>query len=88
MNLKGGTLIPPIHATINESTERKPMTTATLTLIGATLAAVAETDPRGISEDIRTMHKTDLGAEILRLIVRDDLGGAANVIANALWVNL
>jgi hypothetical protein len=63
-------------------------TTTTLTLIGATLAAVAETDPRGISEDIRTMHKTDLGAEILRLIVRDDLGGAANVIANALWVNL
>ena len=63
-------------------------TTATLTLIGATLASVAEVEPIRIAEDIRTMHKTDLGAEILRLIVRDDLGGAANVIANALWVNL
>ena len=85
----GGTPIPPIHATINEVHHPRPMpTTATLTLIGATLAATAEVEPTLIAEDIRTMHKTDLGAEILRLIVRDDLGGAANVIANALWVNL
>ncbi len=34
------------------------------------------------------MHKTPQGAETLRLIVRDDVAGAANVIANALWNGL
>jgi hypothetical protein len=60
----------------------------TLTLIGGVLAAVAEVEPARTAEDIRTLHQTPEGAEMLRLIVRDDLGGAANVIANALWVNL
>jgi hypothetical protein len=60
----------------------------TLTLIGGVLAAVAEVEPTRTANDIRAMHSTAEGAEILRLIVRDDLGGAANVIANALWDNL
>jgi hypothetical protein len=60
----------------------------TLTLIGGVLAAVAEVEPTRTAEDIRTLDQTPEGAEMLRLIVRDDLGGAANVIANALWVNL
>jgi hypothetical protein len=60
----------------------------TLTLIGGVLAAVAEVEPTRTAEDIRALHQTTDGAEILRLIVRDDLGGAANVIANALWTNL
>jgi hypothetical protein len=60
----------------------------TLTLIGGVLAAVAEVEPTRTADDIRTLHQTPEGAEMLRLIVRDDLGGAANVIANALWVNL
>jgi hypothetical protein len=34
------------------------------------------------------MHSTPEGAEMLRLIVRDDLGGAAAIIAAALWDNL
>jgi len=55
----------------------------TLTLIGASIRA-AGTDPR-TADNIRQMHSTPAGAEILRLIVRDDLGGAANIIANALW---
>jgi hypothetical protein len=60
----------------------------TLTLIGGVLAALAKVEPTRTAEDIRTLHQTPEGAEILRLIVRDDLGGAANAIANALWVNL
>ena len=57
---------------------------STLTAIGETIAEAAS-DPR-TAENIRTMHSTGEGAEILRLIVRDNLGGAADVIANALWV--
>jgi hypothetical protein len=37
---------------------------------------------------IRQMHSTPEGAEVLRLIVRDNLQGAADKIANALWSNL
>jgi hypothetical protein len=39
------------------------------------------------AENIVKMHQTPEGAEILRLIVRDDLGGAASTIAAALWHN-
>ena len=62
------------------------ITTAALTMIGESIRESAA-DPR-TAENIRTMHQTSEGAEILRLIVRDDLGGAAAVIANALWSNL
>jgi hypothetical protein len=34
------------------------------------------------------MHSLDGGDEILRHIVRDDIGGAGDKISNALWVNL
>jgi len=54
-----------------------------LTLIGAIIREAGAT-ARTV-DNIRQMHSTPAGAEILRLIVRDDLGGAANIIANALW---
>jgi hypothetical protein len=62
------------------------ITTTALTMIGDSIRESA-TDPR-TAENIRTMHQTAEGAEILRLIVRDDLGGAADVIANALLAKL
>jgi hypothetical protein len=34
---------------------------------------------------ILDMHKTEEGCEALRLIVRDNVGGASELIANALW---
>jgi len=34
---------------------------------------------------ILAMHDTEDGAEALRRIVRDDIGGAGDLIANALW---
>jgi len=37
---------------------------------------------------IRNLDSKDGGSEILRLIVRDDLAGAADKITSALWVNL
>ena len=37
---------------------------------------------------IREVHSTPEGAEVLRLIVRDNLAGAADKIANAIWANL
>jgi hypothetical protein len=46
----------------------------------------SSTDPR-TAGNIRTMHGTEIGQEVLRLIVRDDIGGAASIIANALWVD-
>ena len=61
---------------------------ANLIMIGATIAAAAEVEPARTAANVNLMHRTEQGAEILRLIVRDDLGGAANAIANALWVNL
>ena len=53
-----------------------------LTVLGQMITEAAE-DPR-TAANIREMHSTDEGAEMLRLIVRDDLGGAATTIANAL----
>ena len=37
---------------------------------------------------IREVHSTSEGAEMLRLIVRDNLAGAADKIANALLAKL
>jgi hypothetical protein len=54
-------------------------------MIGDTIRESAA-DPR-TADNIRTMHQTGQGAEILRLIIRDDLGGAADVISAALWPN-
>jgi cell division FtsZ-interacting protein ZapD len=61
------------------------ISTTALTMIGDVIRESAA-DPR-TAENIRTIHQTAEGAEILRLIVRDDLGGAADTIADALWVN-
>jgi hypothetical protein len=38
--------------------------------------------------NIQEMHKTQEGAETLRLIVRDNIAGAGDIIANALWNQL
>jgi len=37
---------------------------------------------------IREFHASAEGAEMLRLIVRDDLAGTADKITNALWAKL
>ena len=34
---------------------------------------------------ILAMHNTDDGADVLRRIVRDDIGGAGDLITNVLW---
>ena len=62
-------------------------TTETLIIIGNAFVSQGAIDPEGIANDIRTLQQNVNGAEILRLIVRDNLGGAANIIANALWVD-
>lgn len=51
--------------------------------------AIVETsnDPRS-AEELRNLHQNPDGAELLRLIVRDDLAGAGSVIADALWSGL
>ena len=41
-------------------------------------------DPR-TGGNIRTIHRHPHGAEMLRLIVRDDIGGAGKVVTDALW---
>ncbi len=47
----------------------------------------AANDPH-TADNIREMHKNPQGAETLRLIVRDNVSGAADVVVNALWNNL
>ena len=37
---------------------------------------------------ILDMHNTEAGSEVLRRIVRDNIGGAADLIANALWFRM
>jgi hypothetical protein len=59
-------------------------TNAFLTAIGEMIVTAAIEDPGLTFENIREMHTTVEGAETLRLIVRDDLGGAADVITAAL----
>ena len=48
---------------------------------------VESSDVTLTAENIVRMHQTPAGAEILRVIVRDDLGGDASIIATALWQN-
>ena len=40
------------------------------------------------AKDIRALQKTPTGSECLRLIVRDDIKGCGEAIANALWEGL
>ena len=90
-DLRRGWATAPRHGTIISSSPPEPMTasipsTAVLTLIGATIREVGN-DPL-TADNIRQMQQHPGGAEILRLIVRDDLGGAASIIADALWSDL
>ena len=62
------------------------LSTTALTLLGAVLRA-ASSDPR-TAENIRELQQSPEGAEILRRIVQDDLGGAANIITEVLWDTL
>jgi hypothetical protein len=61
---------------------------AHLIIIGEMLVAAAFDDMPTTAENILEMHSTPDGAEMLRLIVRDDLGGAADVVAAALMDDL
>jgi hypothetical protein len=68
------------------------MTTATanahLIVLAEMLVESAFIDTENTMERIEEIHTTAEGAEMLRLIVRDDLGGAADLIAAALMDNL
>lgn len=59
-------------------------TNAHLIIIGEMITAAGWEDTERTFENIQEMHSTAEGAEMLRLIVRDDLGGAAAIIAAAL----
>jgi hypothetical protein len=63
-------------------TQTQMPTIAQLTVIGEVICQVFT------PAMIREMHSAPEGAEQLRLIVRDDLGGAAETITNALWDTL
>ena len=57
------------------------------------LAALIVQSTQGRGNDhaaswIRTIHRLPDGAEALRLIVRDDILGAASAVADALWLDL
>lgn len=52
------------------------------------IAVVHANCPNAADGHVRSLHQTEDGAEMLRLIVRDDLAGAGDIIANALWGNL
>jgi hypothetical protein len=52
------------------------------------IALVHANCPHAADGHVRNLHQTTEGAEMLRLIVRDDLAGAADIIANALMGNL
>ena len=44
--------------------------------------------PNAADGHVRSLHQTTEGAEMLRLIVRDDLAGAGEIVASALMGNL
>ena len=52
------------------------------------IALVHANCPNAADGHVRMLHQTADGAETLRLIVRDNLAGAGEIIANALWANL
>jgi len=63
------------------------MTAADVNALAALIAQAAQ--GRGnlyAASWIRTIHRLPDGAEALRLIVRDDLQGAASAVADALWI--
>jgi hypothetical protein len=58
---------------------------AHLIILGEMIVEAAFEDFERTSENIQEMHTTEEGSDILRRIVRDNLGGAADVIAASLW---
>ncbi len=86
---QGGHQPPTLTPYTDLSSPPEPMTTnAHLIVFGEMLAASAWQDTERTFENIQEIHSTTEGAEMLRLIVRDNLGGAADIIAAALWDNL
>ena len=61
------------------------MNTELLTAIGEMIVTAAKTEPELTATNIRLMHSQEKGSETLRLIVRDNIAGAGEVIANALF---
>ena len=61
---------------------------AHLIIIGEMITAAVFEDPENTFENIQVMHSTTEGAEMLRRIVKDDLGGAGDVIITALMDDL
>ncbi len=61
---------------------------AHLIVLGEMLVASAFEDFERTAENIQEMHTTEEGAEMLRRIVRDDLGGAADVVSAVLWPSI
>lgn len=55
-----------------------------LALLGEMIVASAFEDMPRTAANVLEMHSHPDGAEMLRLIVRDDLGGAADVITASL----
>ena len=82
MNLTGDRLRSPFYATVL-SVPPPPDPMPDLTTLAEMIVESAN-DPR-TGGNIRTIHRHPHGAEMLRLIVRDDLGGAGKVVADALW---
>ena len=65
--------------------------TTQMTQIEATALAISLVHancPNAADGHVRNLHQTEAGAEMLRLIVRDDLAGAADIIFNALMGQL
>jgi hypothetical protein len=61
---------------------------AHLIILGEMLVQAAFEDFERTAENLAVMHETEEGSEMLRRIVRDDLGGAADVVSAALWPSI
>jgi hypothetical protein len=68
------------------SVQTKQMTKTEATALA--IAVVHANCPHAADGHVRLLHQSEDGAEMLRLIVRDNVAGAADIIANALWHNL
>ncbi len=65
------------------------MTTITANQLNTIAFVIAEVlDTETAKNVILDMNKTQEGSNLLRLIVRDNINGAADTIANSLWGNL
>ena len=53
----------------------------------AEMISQSANDPR-TAGNIKTLHRHPHGAEMLRLIVRDNLAGVGSIVTEALWDRL